>query len=346
MDDQQRGHILDDLKGIIKGELLFDELSCVLYSTDASIFQVQPAGIVAPSDEEDLQRLVRYAAENRIPLVARGAGTGLAGAALGTGLIVDFSRHFRSILDIGTDTIRVQSGVVYEEVSERLARVNRRLASEPDSRRQCTVGGMLATNASGARLLRHGYVRDHVASLRIMLDTGDTANVDSHGARRMTEAGRFGAVLTATVDLLTRNAGLLHDFKPRMRFNRCGYILHDVLGPDTIDLCRLLIGSEGTLALFTEATLKTVPLPAARSAILFGFPGMESALRAAQQVLPSEPSACELIDHRLLTLARGRDAGVAALIAPGVEAVLLIEFESDSSAGARALVTEAMEQVR
>ena len=161
----------------------------------------------------------------------------------------------------------------------------------------------------------------------------------------MTEAGRFGDVLAATVDLLTRNAGLLHDFKPRMRFNRCGYILHDVLGPDTIDLCRLLVGSEGTLALFTEATLKTVPLPAARSAILFGFPGMESALRAAQQVLPSEPSACELIDHRLLTLARGRDAGVAALIAPGVEAVLLIEFESDSSAGARALVMEAMEQV-
>src|SRR5437660_2140132 len=108
MDEPPRERIQDDLKGLIKGELLFDELSRALYSTDASIFEVQPLGVVVPRDEEDVQALVRYAAEQQISLVPRGAGTGLAGEALGTGVIVDLSRHFRAILDIGTDTVRVQ----------------------------------------------------------------------------------------------------------------------------------------------------------------------------------------------------------------------------------------------
>src|SRR5579872_329824 len=102
VDEQQRGRIRDDLKGFFKGELLFDELSRALYSTDASIFQVRPLGVAVPRDEEDVQALVRYAAEHQVPLVPRGAGSGVAGESLGTGIIVDLSRHFRSILEVGS----------------------------------------------------------------------------------------------------------------------------------------------------------------------------------------------------------------------------------------------------
>src|SRR5436309_6165677 len=105
MDRPTPEQLVDDLKGILKGELLFDELSRALYSTDASIFQVQPLGVVAPRDEEDVRAIVGYAAEHQIPLVPRGAGTGMAGEALGTGLIIDLSRHLRAILDIGADTV-------------------------------------------------------------------------------------------------------------------------------------------------------------------------------------------------------------------------------------------------
>src|SRR6202030_3629875 len=101
------------LKRLIKGELLFDDLSRALYSTDASIFQVKPLGIVVPRDEDDVCALVRYAAEHQIPLIARGTGSGVAGESLGAGLIVDLSRHFRSILAVGADTVRVQPGVIY-----------------------------------------------------------------------------------------------------------------------------------------------------------------------------------------------------------------------------------------
>src|SRR5262245_9780044 len=103
----------------------------MLYSTDASIFQVEPLGVVTPRDEEDVQALVHYAGTNRVPLVARGAGSGVAGESLGQGLIVDLSRHLRSILEVGSDTVRVQPGVVLRDLNARLSREGRRFAPDP-----------------------------------------------------------------------------------------------------------------------------------------------------------------------------------------------------------------------
>src|SRR4051812_12898436 len=111
MDEAQRKRIHDDLKGIVRGELLFDELSRVLYSSDASLFEVRPAGVVVPRDEEDLRALVRYAGEHEVALIPRGAGTGRAGQALGPGVVVDLSVHFRQLLEVGGETIRVQAGM-------------------------------------------------------------------------------------------------------------------------------------------------------------------------------------------------------------------------------------------
>src|SRR5688500_16404646 len=113
MDPQQSHRIHDDLKGIVRGELLFDDLSRVLYSTDASMFEVRPLGVVLPRDEEDVRALVRYAADKQVSLVPRGAGTGFAGESLGPGIIVDLSKHFRGVLEIGSDSVRVQPGVTY-----------------------------------------------------------------------------------------------------------------------------------------------------------------------------------------------------------------------------------------
>src|SRR5262249_42687220 len=156
-----RGRVRDDLLGFFKGELHFDSLTRALYSTDASIFQVQPLGVALPRDEEDVQGLVRYAAEQGFSLVPRGAGTGLAGESLGKGLAVDISRHFREIVDVTSDTVRVQPGVTLAELNARLAQEGRRFAPDPASGQVCTIGGMLANNASGSRALIHGYTRDH-----------------------------------------------------------------------------------------------------------------------------------------------------------------------------------------
>jgi FAD/FMN-containing dehydrogenase/Fe-S oxidoreductase len=355
VDEQQRLNLGDDLRGILKGQIFFDDLTRALYSTDASIFQVQPLGVIVPQDEEDVQTLVRYAAEHKIPLIPRGAGSGVAGESLGSGLIVDLSRHFRSILEIGTDTVRVQPGVVYRELNAQLAKVGRCFAPDPASGAQCTIGGMLATNASGAHALRYGYTRDHVASLRAVLDTGDAVPMGQHSRWLDTpsENGadspgkterRLANIVLAVAQLLEQNAELIRTHQPRTRYNRCGYLLQDVLTSDNLDLARLLVGSEGTLAFFTEATLRTVSIPAGRSLVLLGFDSLETALRAAHRSLEYRPAACELIERRLLTLAKGGEVVDTSLVPPAVEGVLLVEFQSEAPAEARQLAEELMDR--
>jgi FAD/FMN-containing dehydrogenase/Fe-S oxidoreductase len=348
VDEAQRLRLMDDLTGIVKGELLFDDLSRSLYSTDASIFQVQPAGVVVPRDEEDVQALVRYAAEHQVPLIPRGAGTGVAGESLGSGLIVDLSRHFRAILEVGADSVRVQPGVVFHELNAELARVGRRFAPDPASGVQCTIGGMLATNASGARALRHGYTREHVSALRVVFDSGDAAAVGREPRRFSADlrGSRLAEVVRSVGQLLDRHAELIRACQPRTPFNRCGYLLHDVLAGDRLDLARLLVGSEGTLALFTEATLRTIPLPGGRAVVLLGCTALDAALKAVHKALANHPAACELIDRRLLTLARGSDADLAALVSPAIEAVLLVEYEADSPAEAREAADELVDRVQ
>ena len=274
MDQPQRERIRDDLKGLLKGELLFDDRPRrVLYSTDASIFRVRPLGVVVPLDEDDVRILVHYAAENRVPLIARGAGSGVAGESLGTGLIVDLSRHFRDILEVGSDTVRVQPGVVFRDLNLRLARVGRRFAPDPASGAQCTIGGMLANNASGSRAFRHGYTRDHVTSLRAVLDNGEAFAIARHSRWPALDQqhGRLDEIVSSVANLVDQNSAAIRECRPRTRFNRCGYLLHDVLAEDHLDLARLLVGSEGTLAVFTEATLRTIPLAEGRALALLCF---------------------------------------------------------------------------
>ncbi len=347
MDEQLRTRLQDDLQGLFRGELLFDDLSRLLYSTDASIFQIDPLGVAVPRDEADLQALVRYAAENHVPLVPRGAGTGLAGESLGAGLVVDLSRHFRGITDITADTVRVQPGVVCRELNERLAPLGRRFAPDPASGEVCTLGGMLATNASGTRALRYGYMRDHVAGLRVVLDNGDTFAVSRQPRPRrgpVAPADRLQEIVGQVAALLERHDELIRACQPRARFNRCGYLPRDVLTPDALDLARLLVGSEGTLAFFTEATLRTTLLPGGHSLVVLGFSGLEEALHAARVALPFRPVSCNLLDRRLLTLVRGRQPELAALV-PAAEAVLVVEYETDTPAEAADAVVVLLDRL-
>ncbi len=338
----------DDLQGFFKGEILFDDIARLLYSTDASIFQVKPAGVVLPRDEEDVCRLVRYAQEQGIALIARGAGTGLAGESLGAGLVVDLSRHLRQIVAVGADSVRVQPGVTYAALNARLAEVGRRFAPDPASGGVCTLGGMLANNASGARAIKYGYTRDHVQALRTVLDNGDAVSVATEQLARTGEAGtHLHDIATALGVLLEQNRELITSAKPRTPFNRLGYQLDGVLVDQMLNLPRLLIGSEGTLGFFTEATLRTIPLAEGRCSVLVNVAGLGQAIEVVQRVLDTGPSACELIDRRLLRLARiGENGALGSLISSAAEAVLVIEYETDSANEAIRLAKALVQQLQ
>lgn len=337
----------DDLHGFFKGDLLFDDVARQLYSTDASIFQVKPSGIVLPRDEEDVRHLVHYAQEHGIALCARGAGTGLAGESLSNGLIVDLSKHFRAILEVGADTVRVQPGVTFASLNARLAECGRRFAPDPASGAVCTIGGMLATNASGSRAIKYGTTREHVRSVRAVLDNGDIVSLARDTSLHAADAtSHLHDILAALGVLLEQNQELIAASRLRVPFNRLGYQLDGVLAGSSLDLPRLLVGSEGTLALFTEATLQTMPIPAGRCLVMVNVVSLERAIQAAQRVLATGPSACELIDRRLLSLARGSEVGLASsLISPAAEAVLFIEYETDSAQEARRLAEELTQRL-
>jgi FAD/FMN-containing dehydrogenase/Fe-S oxidoreductase len=336
VDSARRDRLGDDLRGVLEGELLLDGLTCALYATDASLFRVVPAAVVRPRHEPDVRAVVRYAAEHQIPLTARGAGTGTAGACLGPGVVIDFSRFMHEVVEVGPDHVRVQPGVPWERLTARLARDGRRIVAEPASASTSTLGGMAAVNSSGPRSALHGPTSDHLLDCRVVLDDGDAVDLGPLSRQLPDDApDRLRALHRASIGLLERHAETIAAERSQVSSDRCGYRLHRALRAESLDYTRLLAGSEGTLGLFTELTLRTMPLPGGRGAVLFGCPDLETALRAARAALPRRPAATELLDGRLLSLLRGRDPEHGRLVPAQAGAALLLEFEADSPAEAR-----------
>lgn len=330
--DQQRQRIQDDLRGLIEGEVRCDEIALQLFATDASIYEVQPLGVVRPRTSRDVAACVQYAAEKRIPLHARGAGTGTAGESLGSGLVIDFSRFMRRVVHTGPDRVRVQSGMVLERLNAHLHNRLRLFGPDPANSDLTTIGGMLGVDASGSRWLRYGSTRHHVLGLEIVLADGSVLEVGREplaGGASPSGPSRKDQLVYRIAQLLSAHADTLRHHRPACLVNRCGYQVWDVLSGQDLDLARLLVGSEGTLALITEAVLATEPLPRHRAVTLLLFDSLDKACRAVAGVLRFKPDACDLMDRRHLSLARETEVRFDLLIPADTEAVLLVEQEGE-----------------
>lgn len=330
MDDLQQ-RVWEDLTGEFAGELRFDPIARQMYATDASLYQLQPLGVAFPKDAADVQKLARYAAENFIPLVPRGSGTGLAGGAIGNGLIVDFSRHMRHIEHIGSTTVRVQAGVVRDQLNRRLREFGQYFAPDPSNSAVTTIGGMIGVDAAGSHAARVGSTRDHVQEISAILANGRACELgryslqSPHPAEGDHAAAHVHELAGKLAQLIRSNADLIQERQPPLLRNCAGYYLRTVLQNQELRFPRLLVGSEGTLALVTGATLHTMPLPAHRGCVLLLFGNLENAIQAVQGIADKQPSACDLLDRRLLTLAREADDRFARLIPATTEAALLVE---------------------
>jgi FAD/FMN-containing dehydrogenase/Fe-S oxidoreductase len=358
--DARQQRIADDLSGVLEGELRFDRIAQALYGTDASLYQVPPLGVAFPRHVGDVVALAKYAEETRLPLVPRGAGTGLAGGALGEGLIVDFSRHMREIERVDGQTVRVQPGVVRDQLNRELAKQGRYFPPDPSNSSVTTVGGMLGVDAAGSHAVRVGSTRDHVRSLEIVLVGGQTFEVgDEEASARMTvKAPAPGDEPPSEVELskrrlvnrvaqvLSRHRELIQQKQPPLIRNCAGYYLRSVLTEDHLHVPRLLVGSEGTLAMFTAATLHTSPLPPHRGVALLLFGRMDSALGVVQSLSEQQPSACDLIDRRLLSLGREADPELERLIPQTAEAALIVEQTGYTEPQVRQRIRMAIDAAR
>lgn len=347
--DQERQRIQDDLRGLVKGDVRCDDVFLQLYASDASVYQIRPLGVVRPRNTADVVKVVQYAAERKMPIHARGAGTGLAGESLGPGLVLDFSRYMRRILRIDGDRVRVQPGVVHAQLNQHLRSFGRMFGPDPAMSQVTTMGSVVAIDASGSHWLQYGSARRHVLSLQVVLADGTLMEVgreplsstvaEPEGTRRQDLVGQLAG-------LLSRNAQLIAERQPKTIPNQCGYNLSDVLEDDRLDLARLLTGSEGTLAIITEATLATTPLPRYRGAGVLFFDSLENAALAVQEILPFSPCACDLLDRRHISLARENYPEYNLLIPAEAEALLLVEHVGDDPVSVRDRMVKTLDRVR
>ena len=316
---------------MIEGELMFEPLERSAYTVDGSLYEIDPLGVITPRSEEDVVNAVRYASENALPVTARGAGTGMAGGALGAGLIIDFSRSFRRVIAIEPDRVVVQPGVVLDDLNARLARSGRRIGPDPLGSNVRTVGGMVAVDAAGPSSLRYGTTGDHVDRLRVVYASGEAAELGHSQWPAFDDEPRdfTGVVVRKLGALVRRNLDILVKKAPRASRNRAGYALAKAATGQGIHLPRLIAGSEGTLAVVTEITLRTVPIPRAQAGVLLPFARIADAASAAPSCLEGSPSACELHDWRAIRLAREVSPLFREWISDAAESVLIVLFEGD-----------------
>lgn len=339
----------DDLRGEFRGQLHVDLPHRHLYATDASPFHITPLAVAVPEDADDLRTLVRYAHEHALPLVPRGAGTGLSGESLGSGVVVDLSVHFRRIIHVNEHTVRAECGVVMADLAAELVKAGRRFAPNPWSAATCTVGGMIGTDASGPNVSAHGTTRRHTAGLTVVWDTGETAALTPQ--RTSPVAGdapqlRTIEIRTQATALLSKHREAIRQLQPRTPVHKFAARL-DAFTPDGLNLVNLLVGSEGTLAIVTAAEWRTVPVPGGVATAVLGFRTLADAVRAGLTVRGFDGVvACDVFDQRLLSLAGPHLPPDGLTVPDGVAAVMVMEFEADSPEVARHFATSAVDDVR
>lgn len=313
---------LEGLK--IKGEVFTDLEHKVIYSTDASAYRETPVGVAYPKDESDIIELVRYAVDNGINLIARTAGTSLAGQVVGNGLIVDMSRYMTGILEINQEErwARVQPGIVLDELNIALKPYGLFFSPETSTANRCCIGGMTGNNSCGTHSLVYGSVRDHLIKARVVLSDGSVALFEDKTPEEVAEKSLQKSLegrIYKYVSTLFANPEIRRDvvesFPDReLKRRNSGYALDELLHTDAFEsdserqfnLCKVLAGSEGTIALASELTLSLDPLPPQCKRLICAHCEDDDKVYEANLVaLQSNPVAIELIDDKILNLSKG-----------------------------------------
>jgi len=324
-----------DLDRLVEGEVLFDPLDRVQYSTAACIYQITPLGAVAPRHEGDVLAVLEYARRHAIPITARGGGSGVAGQTLGRGIVLDFSRHFKGIRDIDPagGTVRVQPGVIQATLNHSLRPHNLHFAPDPSSSTWCTIGGMLANNGGGIHTVRHGATRENTVSLRVALADGrviETSPVQRHELAAGPGGDAQDGLAAGLLAIADRHRRVIAERSPRTRRNSSGYAIDRAVG-QAVDLGQLFVGSEGTLGLVLEATLRLLPIPRALSTALVLFDDLQKTGAAVVEILRRRPAAVELLDRTFVEVIREGDPSASASLPAGTEALLIVELDGEDA---------------
>lgn len=289
-------------------------LTRALYSSDASLYRVTPQVVVHPKNEDDVRATLAVANELAVPITARGAGTSIAGNAVGTGIILNFLRHMNQIIDIDpvAKIARVQPGVIQADLQKAAHPHGLRFGPDPSTSSRCTIGGMIGNNACGPRALGYGRTADNVVDLKALAINSDSWPIE-----------RMRTLVNGNLALIRTEFG---------RFSRqvSGYGFEHLLPENNFNVPKFLVGSEATLAIATEATVNLVPNAQHRVLVLLGYPSMADAGDDVVTFLQLKPTAVEGLDARIVDVYRNSRSGVPEL--PAGKGWLFIEFVGDEPA--------------
>lgn len=314
---------LQELQNKMRGELVSDSLHRIIYSTDASAYREKPLAVAYPKDSADIREIVRYGAHHQLNLIPRAGGTSLAGQVVGEGLIVDISKHMNQVLEINSQErwVRVQPGVILDELNLFCKAYGLFFGPETSTSNRCCMGGMVGNNSCGSHSLVYGSTRDHLLEATVILSDGSevilrglrNTEVDEKLNGCSLESRIYQQLIRILSD--TKNQREITDNYPDIDLRRrnSGYAIDELLrsnyfdenNPELFNLCKLLAGSEGTLAFVTELKLNLVPLPPSEKAVVcVHCSTLEEAFTANLVALKYEPVAIELMDNHILELSK------------------------------------------
>ena len=363
-------HNFTALKNQLKGELFDDQTMKTLYSTDASAYREMPLAVVLPESNDDIKILIQYAVENKLSLIPRTAGTSLAGQVVGNGIIVDVSKHFTKILEVNKEEawVKVEAGVIRDELNLYLKDFGLFFGPETSTSNRCMIGGMVGNNSCGNRSVVYGSTRDHLLEVKAILADGNevTFKALSKEAYQNKLAGvdcvsPLEHKIYKDIDTLLkdkdRRQTIFDNYpKPSIKRRNTGYAI-DLLAKAavfdeneaTFNFCKLIAGSEGTLAFITEIKLNCVPVPPKFVGLTCVHThSVDTALKGNIIALKYGPTACELMDHYILDCTKGNRAQEKNrfFINGDPNAILIVEFMRDSAEEVQQVHAELVEALK
>jgi len=353
----ERPNLVSALESRVDGDVRFDTYSRQLYATDASVYQQLPIGVVAPASTDDVAAVVRYCADREIPVLPRGGGTSLGGQAVNEAVVLDFKRYMNGFLDVDPEaaTARAQPGITLAELNDHVAPHGLKYAPDPAWGDKSVLGGCIGNNSTGAHSLKYEKADGYVESVEAVLADGtvttfgwvDVDDLDDRAAGA--DDGDLEARVYAEVRrILDEEADEVESRFPDLTRNVSGYnldrLVSDARERGEIHVGRLLAGSEGTLAIVTEAEVSLEPVPAATAVVMLTYDDVLPAMRDVGPIIEHDPSAVEVMDDVFLDLARdtGEFADLVETLPDGTDSTLLVEFYGDSTDRARQRVADLL----
>ena len=303
-------NLVDELRGRIGGEVRFDQISRALYSTDASIYQIEPVGVVIPKGADDIQAVIELGKQYKTPVLVRGGGTSLSGQSVGEAILMDCSKYFNQILEVNTEEqwARVQPGVVLDHLNKHLEPLGYWFGPDVAPSSRATLGGMMGNNSAGMRSIIYGKTIDHVISQDVILTDGSRTVFESLDekafAAKCRGDGLEGRIYREVERIASSNRAEIEARFPKVLRRVGGYNL-DAWGRNGVrNMAHMAIGSEGTLVAVTEAKIRITPRPKMTALSVVHFDNVFVALDSLVDVIGCGPSSVELIDKLVLDMTR------------------------------------------